>query len=109
MCILAYGVAMATDWLDISYHTAPAVAVSIAMGFMAATGLQVMGPPLSYIFAFVALDAAVAFSWIWTPREKFQHGGKLGGTQSHLEAFVPLVAGILSFCLAFVAFWYFPV
>ena len=100
---------MSTDWPDIALHTAPTVAVGIGMGFLAATALEIMVPPLSYLVAVLSLSAAIAFSWIWTPREKAQHGGQLGGRQSQLEAFVPFIVGPVSFCVSLAAFWIFPV
>lgn len=96
-------------WLDITLHTAPTIAVGIAMGFMAATALQVMRPLEGQAFAVLAGAAALAFSWIWIPREKSQHGGKLGGAQSKLEAFVPLLAGPIAFAASAFLFWKFPV
>ena len=100
---------MAIKWSDIVYHTLPTAAVGIGMGFMAATALTVMVPPMSLAFATLAAAAALAFSWLWTPREESQHGVKLGGRQSQLEAFVPLIAGPIAFAASTAAFWIWPV
>jgi multisubunit Na+/H+ antiporter MnhB subunit len=96
---------MAIKWSDIAYHTAPAVAVSLAMGFGSATALSSVSMPFAAVLMAAFTVAAMSFAYIWTPREQKQHGGHLGGTQSRLEAFIPLVCGVLAYPLAFLAFW----
>lgn len=96
---------MSIDWPDIAYHAAPAVAVSIGMGFGSATAFNTVPMPFAgVLMAFFTL-AALGFAYIWTPREQKQHGGSLGGTQSKFEAFVPFLCGVLTYPPAFLAFW----
>jgi hypothetical protein len=97
------------SFTDIALHTAPTIAVGIAMEFLAATALHVLAPPLAQANLVLAGAAALAFSWIWGPRERAQHGGALGGAQSRLEAYVPLLAGPIAFVASAFAFWIWPV
>lgn len=96
---------MAIEWSDISFHAAPSVAVSISMGFGAATSFNNLPMPAAGLLMALFTLAAVAFAYIWTPRERAQHDGHLGGIQSKLEAFIPLMCGVLTYPPAFLAFW----
>ena len=95
----------AMDWTDILEHAIPAAAVGIAFGFVAGFGLNASAGG-EVVFWFASATFAVAiFCLVWIRREQRQHGGHLGGRQSRLEAFVPVVAGFLSYAASTLVFW----
>lgn len=100
---------MNIQWSDILFHTAPTVAVGIAMGFMAGFGLHAETPVEIILWVAAATIASVSFCFIWPRREQRQHGGHMGGTQSKLEAFIPAIAGPVSFVASTFAFWTWPI
>ena len=96
------------DWVDISFHTIPSVIVGGLMGFMAGFGLQADTFFERVIWVSISTIAALAFSYMWVPREKRQHNGHLGGIQSVFEAVVPLAAGPVAFVVSTVCFYIWP-
>lgn len=98
-----------TDRLDIALHTAPTVITGGLMGFMAGWALS---QPLSFTTGLLIASAVIGmagFSYLWSPRERSQHGGKIKSWQSRLEAFVPLAAGPLAFAASTFVFWKWPI
>ena len=93
------------NWLDIAEHAAPTIAVGIACGFMAGFGLHAALWLEMIFWVSIATLFALAFSLLWPMRERRQHGGHLGGRQSKLEAFVPLVAGLFAYGVSVFVFW----
>lgn len=97
------------DVPDILFHTIPPAAVGVSMGFATAAGFQSLGTPAAVGVALCAVLGTFCVSAIWIPREWKQHGGRFGGVQSKLEAFIPLMVGPLFLVGSFLLFTYNPV
>jgi hypothetical protein len=94
------------DWPDILFHCAHAGAAGILAGVMMALGVQEGGQFI--LVAMAAATATMSASMLfWVLREKSQHGGKLGGLQSKLEAYAPLIVCLVLFFLSTAVTWRF--
>lgn len=93
------------DWIDIGAHVAPTIVMANGMAFMASYALRHEEGLWLYIMVGGAVFATLLFAYLWTRREKSQHEGRLGGRQSRLEAYAPLIAGPITFVIASTAFY----
>lgn len=98
--------------LDIFLHTAPTVAVGIAMGFACAFGLHSLESGLGIDLLFIPGSAigAWTFTVLWNRREKKQKGreGQFGGIQSKLEGWIPFWLGTASYLASTTYFYFWP-
>lgn len=98
-----------TDWADITWHSLPTAAVGIAMGFMAAFGIQSATSFEMWCWLLASLIGLLAFSLMWARREQRQHGGHMGGKQSWLEALIPVIVGPLFYVASTFVFMKLPI
>ena len=81
------------DWRDIAYHSAPNFLVGGFLGWAGANALR-WETPMGILVTLLLAAGLTGVLLYWFGRERHQHGGKLGGPQSKLEAIMPLVAGL---------------
>lgn len=94
---------------DILWHTIPAVLVGVAFGFVAGFGLRAVSPGEQWTWGVASTLGLLTFLAVWPRREQRQHGGEIGGSQSWLEAFVPVGAGLFIYAAATLIFYNVPI
>lgn len=94
------------DPLDVALHAIPTMLVCAGMGFMLAFALHDLTDTFRVLLALGALAGGLGFCAMWRVREYDQHGGRLGGTQSWLEAYVPAIVGAVTLAVTTPVFYF---
>lgn len=88
------------DWRDITYHSIPNFLVGGFLGWAGSNALR-WNNAEGIIITVLLAAGLIGILWYWFGRERAQHHGRLGGEQSHLEAYAPLLVGLAGAAIGF--------